>query len=115
MAAMGTPHEGIARKVGCNPKTLRLHFRNELDSAAIEANYMVAQTLFKMATSGNCIAATIFWTKTRNHFRERDSDDFRQVAPPPFLVGCAGPSTEQQSEPGQLMNTDNNERESNHD
>jgi hypothetical protein len=115
MAAMGTPHEGIARKIGCNPKTLRVHFRNELDSAATEANYMVAQTLYKMAISGNCIAATIFWMKTRNRFRERDAEDSRQMAPPPFVVGCEDNSIQQQSESEQLMTTENNERERNHD
>lgn len=87
ISAMGIPHEEIARIIGIrSPKTLRLHFREELDLGMTEANYKVAQTLFKMATSGECPAATIFWAKTRNRFRERPNDDVRQIAPPPFVV-----------------------------
>ena len=87
MAAMGIPHEDIARKIGVrSPKTLRRHFREELDLGSTEANYKVAQTLFKMATSGECVAATIFWMKTRNGPSERASDDVRQIAPPHFIV-----------------------------
>ena len=45
LAAMGTPHTDIARKIGLrSPKTLRKHFRKELEMGAMEANYRVAQT-----------------------------------------------------------------------
>ena len=84
MAAMGIPHEGIARKIGIrSPKTLRKHFREELHLGMIEANYKVTQTLFQMATSGDKPAATIFWMKTRNRLRERPAED---QPPPPFIV-----------------------------
>jgi hypothetical protein len=87
MAAMGTPHEGIARKIGVrSPKTLRKHYRTELDLGSTDANYTVAKTLYEMAISGECPPATIFWAKTRNRFRERNAEDVRQVAPPPFIV-----------------------------
>jgi hypothetical protein len=116
MAAMGTPHEGIARKIGCSAKTLRLRFRDELDSGVTEANYMVAQTLYKMATSGDCVAATIFWTKTRNQFRERDGNDARQIAPPPFLIGCEETPPQQENEQREMTETtDNDEEEGNND
>jgi len=87
MAAMGIPHEQIATKIGIrSPKTLRRHFRDELDLGSTEANYKVAQTLFQMATSGECPAATIFWAKTRNRFRERDREEPARVIPPAFIV-----------------------------
>ena len=87
LSACGTPHEKIAKVIGVrSPKTLRKHFREELDLGSTEANYKVAQTLFKMATSGECVAATIFWTKTRIRPSERASDDVRQIAPPHFIV-----------------------------
>jgi hypothetical protein len=87
MAAMGIRHEQIGVKVGIrSPKTLRKHFRDELDLGATEANYKVAQTLFTMATSGECPAATIFWSKTRNRFRERDPEESVRITPPPFIV-----------------------------
>src|SRR5215471_16857919 len=88
MAAIGIPHEDIARKIGITAKTLRKHFSEELALGSTEANYKVGQTLFQMATSGECPAATIFWAKTRNRFRERHSDDGPPSTPPPFTVTC---------------------------
>jgi hypothetical protein len=87
MAAMGIPQEDIGRKIGIrSPKTLRKHFREELGLGATEANYKVAKTLFEMATSGECPAATIFWAKTRNGFREHPHSAGVPMAPPPFIV-----------------------------
>ena len=89
MAAMGIPQEDIAREIGIRaPKTLRKYFRHELDSGATKANYKVKQTLYEMATSGKCVAATIFWDKTRNHSSQRGANDARQADPPPFIVAC---------------------------
>ena len=88
MAAFGIPHEDIARKIGITAKTLRKHFSAELAGGNTDANYKVVQTLFEMATSGECPAATIFWAKTRCRFRERSSDDDRPAVPPPFTVTC---------------------------
>jgi hypothetical protein len=70
MAGCGMPQDGIARVLGIDAKTLRKHFRSTLDSAADKADAQVASTLFKMATSGACPAATIFWMKTRRDWRE---------------------------------------------
>ena len=89
MAAMGIPHKHISTKIGIrSPKTLRKHFREELDLGSTEANYKVAKTLFDMATSGQCPAATIFWAKTRNRFREYgpEESDSAKLPPPPFVV-----------------------------
>jgi len=89
MSAMGIPHEDIAPMINIrSAKTLRTHFRKELDRGMTEANYKVAQTLFQMATSGEHLGATIFWAKTRLRFRERGADDVRPTAPPPFIVAC---------------------------
>ena len=87
MAAVGVPHEDIARKVGVrSPKTLRRHFREELDMGMIDANYKVGKTLFELATGGQEVAATIFWVKTRKLFREPPSNASGPVVPPPFIV-----------------------------
>ena len=70
MAGMGIRHEDIAQRVGIrSPKTLRKHFREELDFGSVDANYTVGRTLFKMATRRRP-AATIFWMKTRGMARE---------------------------------------------
>ena len=88
MAAFGTPHNDIARKLGITAKTLRKHFSAELPGGVADANRKVVQTLWEMATSKECPAATIFWAKTRCGFRERPSNDDRPAAPPPFIVTC---------------------------
>jgi hypothetical protein len=53
-------------------KTLRKHFRSELDTGSIIANSKVAETLYKMATQGNNVTAAIFWLKTRARWKETD-------------------------------------------
>jgi hypothetical protein len=70
MCAYGVPEDKIAAVIEIDPKTLRKHFRRELDLSTVEANSKVAQTLFKMATSGTTPAATFFWLKTRAKWKE---------------------------------------------
>ena len=71
MVAFGLRQDEIATLLEITPKTLRKHFRSELDKGALEANAEVMRSLFKMATSGRNTAATIFWAKTRCGLRER--------------------------------------------
>ena len=72
MAGVGTPHEDIARKICLrSPKTLRKHFRDELDLGEIDANYKVGRTMFTLAESGECPQATMFWMKARCGWRDR--------------------------------------------
>lgn len=71
MAGYGVPQEDIASVLGIDAKTLRLHYREELDTAAIRANAKVAQTLFRQATEGGNTAAAIFWLKARAGWREK--------------------------------------------
>ncbi|MGT2495018.1 hypothetical protein ACU4GD_43210 [Cupriavidus basilensis] len=56
-AGFGIPQEDIARLIinpqtgkPLAPKSLRLHFRAELDTGATKANMLVANALFKAAT-----------------------------------------------------------------
>jgi DNA-binding XRE family transcriptional regulator len=81
---MGVHQEQIAKVLGISPKTLRKHYRQELDISAIEANFEVTETLFKMATSGTNTAASIFWVKTRCGFHPD---------PPPKTLSSTPPST----------------------
>lgn len=64
LAGLGVPQEDIAVKIGCSAKTLRKHFRNDLDLGEIEANAAVAGHLFNAIKDGN-VTAMIFWLKTR--------------------------------------------------
>ncbi|MFT8246964.1 hypothetical protein [Roseomonas sp. BN140053] len=71
MSGFGIPQTDIATLLDIDPKTLRLHFRRELDRGSVEATVKVAQTLFQMATSGQNTAAAIFWMKARAGWREK--------------------------------------------
>ena len=87
MAALGFRHDDIATIIGITPKTLRKHFRNELDCGAIEANARVLRTLFEMAISGKNTAASIFWAKTRCGFREKArGSEATEQDPPPLVL-----------------------------
>lgn len=70
MAACGVPHEQIAKQVSIrSAKTLRKHFRVELDTGATEANYEMAKSLFMKGKGGDVDAAK-FWLKCRAGWRE---------------------------------------------
>ncbi len=73
MAACGMTQESIARCIGTDgidPKTLRVHFRNELDTAMDKANARVGQVAFQKATEGEAWAVC-FWLKTRAGWQEK--------------------------------------------
>ena len=87
MAAIGIDQEQIAARIGTkSPKTLRKHFRKELDSGAVDANMKVGHTFFKMATSGEHAAATIFWMKARLKWKDHGGFEPAAAVPPPFIV-----------------------------
>ena len=69
MAAYGIPETDISAVVGIDPKTLRKHYRDELDQAQTKANAQVAGFLFNSARNGN-VTAQIFWLKTRASWKE---------------------------------------------
>ena len=80
----GITQEEIAHFIGIDPKTLRLHYRDELDSAHIKANAKVGQFLFQNASGqtlkdgashSDCVRAAMFWAKTRMGWRETQSID----------------------------------------
>ncbi|MEP9390625.1 hypothetical protein [Mesorhizobium sp. KR9-304] len=72
MAGYGIPELGIAKVIGIDPKTLRKHYRSELDLGHVKANSAVAQSLFKKATGDGpqSVTAAIFWAKTRMGWKE---------------------------------------------
>lgn len=89
LAGFGITHEDIGKQVGCEPKTLRKHFREELDRGAVEATAKVAQSLFQMATTGKNVAAAIFWMKARARWTERHEVELQPARP---LAGVSGES-----------------------
>lgn len=72
MAGYGMPEASIATAIGIDAKTLRKHYRQELDLGHIKANSAVAQSLFRKATGDGpqSVTAAIFWAKTRLGWKE---------------------------------------------
>jgi len=67
MAAVGTPEKDIAKLLGIAPKTLRQYYRVELDTAHMQANIAVAQSMYKKATSNrnDAVQAAKYWLSCR--------------------------------------------------
>ena len=72
LASVGTTQEHIAIYLDIDVKTLRKHYRRELDTALILANSNVAKSLYKNANEGN-VTAQIFWLKTKGGWSEKKS------------------------------------------
>lgn len=71
---VGLPQADIAQFLEIDLKTLRKHYRRELDQATVKANLAVAKALFTKATKGNDTAAMIFWLKARAKWSEKVVD-----------------------------------------
>ena len=69
LSSVGTTYEDIAKVIGISHDTLTKYYRPELDRGRIDANAIIAGTLFKQAQEGNTSAA-IFWLKTRAQWKE---------------------------------------------
>ncbi|WP_205853396.1 hypothetical protein [Zhengella mangrovi] len=67
LAGYGVPETQIAGLLSIDPKTLRKHYRSELDHGHTKANAKVAENLFRIATGAGreAVTAAIFWLKTR--------------------------------------------------
>lgn len=70
LASVGTTQEHIAVYLDIDVKTLRKHYRRELDTALILANQQVASSLFNQAVKEKNVTAQIFWLKTKAGWRE---------------------------------------------
>ena len=75
MASIGFDQERIAAVIEIDPKTLRRHYRYELDHAADKANAMVGTTFLQLATGGGDwrkanMRAVETWARFRMGWRE---------------------------------------------
>lgn len=91
LAGCGVPQDDIAHELGITAKTLRKHYRRELNRAAIIANVAVAKSLFAQAVGGN-VTAAIFWLKTRAGWREKADLVHGGDADHPVAVATMKPS-----------------------
>jgi hypothetical protein len=81
LSGFGIPQDEIARLIGIDPKTLRLHYAEQIELGGIKATAKVAQNLFNMACrpTREGLQAAIFWLRVRAHWSE--------YSPRPPLVG----------------------------
>jgi hypothetical protein len=85
LVAFGNKQQQIATVLKISDRTLRKHFREELNRGATEANSQIANALFKKAKDGDT-TAQIFWLKCRAGWRERNGFEGAAPAAAPFIV-----------------------------
>ena len=73
-AGLGLPHEQIGALVGIDDKTLRKHYRQELDVGKAKASAQIAKTLFSKAQGGDT-TALIWWTKAQMRWAETQKQE----------------------------------------
>jgi hypothetical protein len=83
LAGYGVPETEIAGVVGIDAKTLRKHYREELDHGHTKSNARVAENLYRKATGDGreSVIAAIFWLKTRAGWKETNLHEVSQKAP----------------------------------
>jgi hypothetical protein len=81
-ASYGVPQQEIAIYLGTDAKTLRKHYREELDLSRVKANSRVRRFLFeaasgdaleKGATYADCLRGSMFWAKTQMGFKDGET------------------------------------------
>lgn len=74
LSAFGITQEKVADYLDIALKTLRKHYRRELDTALVSANFKVAQYLYKNAVDNENVSAQIFWLKTKGGWKEEKDE-----------------------------------------
>ena len=94
LAAYGISQDEIAKYIDVAPKTLRKHFRRELELGIIDAKARIANKLYQIATTGNGnVAALIFLAKTRLGWREQGPSASGPTTPPPLIINMVPGTT----------------------
>lgn len=77
LAGIGVPEHMIARVVNIDPKTLRKHYAEDIESGAAKATSKVAKRLFDIAMSDSreALTACIFWLKCRARWSTLDGPE----------------------------------------
>ena len=89
MAAYGVPEADIAKVIGIDPKTLRKHYRAELDVGSVKANSRIAESLYRKALGDGAqsVTAAIFWLKTRAGWKETAVQEVHTIKPRVLING----------------------------
>lgn len=113
LAGYGVPEPEISGMLGIDPKTLRKHYREELDLGHVKANAKVAENLFRKATGEGreAVTAAIFWLKARAQWKETSVSEHGGLGGAPIehvqrieRVILTGPRPDQLAAPPRLAN-----------
>jgi orotate phosphoribosyltransferase-like protein len=74
LKSFGNTDAEIATYLDISVETLTKYYKRELETAVVDANRAVANSLFKKATKGNDVSAQTFWLKTRARWRTVDTE-----------------------------------------
>ena len=74
LTSFGITQDEISTYLDIDLKTLRKHYRRELDTGTTRANAAMAKRLFDAGIKDGSVPAMIFWLKTRARWRETGDD-----------------------------------------
>ena len=80
LLAFGITQIEVALYMDMDVKTLRKHYRRELDTALTSANFKVAGALYNNAVNENNVSAQMFWLKTKGGWKE-DKEETSELRP----------------------------------
>jgi hypothetical protein len=72
---LGLQQTNVARLLGISDRTLRKHYRHEIDTGIDQVNLDVARALYTRASSGKDTIASIFMLKARAGWKDTASQD----------------------------------------
>ena len=75
LTSFGITQDEISTYLDIDLKTLRKHYRRELDTGTTRANAAMAKRLFDAGVKDGSVPAMIFWLKTRARWRETDESN----------------------------------------
>jgi len=88
LAALGVTYEDIASRLRISSDTLVKYYKDVLKDARIDANSVIAGTLYSQAKAGNMTAA-IFWLKTRAGWKETQVNEVTGANGKDFTISWA--------------------------
>jgi len=94
-ATVGTPQEVIADILSIDAKTLRKHYREELDQSTAKANANMGGSLYAKGMGGD-VTAMIFWMKTRGGWSEKTVVDNTSSDGSMSPIGLSGDALEKE-------------------
>ena len=88
LSALGVTYEDIALKLKISSDTLVKYYKDILQEGRIDANSVIAGTLYNQAKQGNMTAA-IFWLKTRAGWKETQVNEVTGANGKDFTISWA--------------------------